>query len=267
MFAHNQTTLQPNFYQEREKENNKNRPWKRIALLFNTCAEISNVGILIQIIAKWIPSFAVLAQSAGFVWLMAIADPMIYFFRSLIRLTRLIGRNFFGIAFEEERDESPRFQKIRTIADLISMSLFVVAILCFAGILIAPPVNLTIAWSVALTGLLPIGFFDYFYPARKITKQYNRYKNDIHIKAETKDRLEAKYIHAQNAKKLYMALLVGLGLLLICGTAAAFAPPLLVPILIITSKIASLFLGGIAIGRFANFLFHRRTYLIELREM
>src|SRR5690606_5047935 len=71
---------------------------------------------------------------------------------------------------------------------------------------------------------------------------------------QTKDAAYAEYQNVKNGKRLFMGLLVGLAVLLVCGSAAAFAPPALVPILFIASKIASAYLGTIAAGRFLNWL-------------
>jgi hypothetical protein len=247
------------------KKHEQNKRWQNIAGILAVCAEIANVGIFVEVIAKWIPRFAALAASPALIYLMAIADPLIYCFRAAIRLTRLAGRHFFGIKFEEETHDTPVFKKVRTVGDVVSLSLFILAILTFAGFILSGPVGLTLAWALSLSGLMPIAYFDYIRPAHKLEEELNyytkQYKDKPKISQEVTDRLIENYTNKNNSKRLYIILLVGLSLLLICGTAAAFAPPLLAPILFYTSKTASLLLGAIACSRFVNFVLVPGCYL------
>lgn len=257
------TNKQQEAQEDKEKRNER---WQNTIGVLAVLAEIANVGILVEIIAKWIPRFAILAASSALRYLMAIADPLIYFFRASIRLARIIGRNVFHINFEEEEHDSPTFRKIRTVGDLISLTLFALAILTFAGFILTGPVGLTLAWGLSLSGLVPIYYFDYLRPAKKSGEKYYRYANNKEITQEVKERLKENYVNKKNSMILYITLLTGLVLLLICGTAAAFAPPFLAPILFYTSKMASLLLGAIACGRFVNFFFIPQCCLYRIEK-
>jgi hypothetical protein len=230
----------------------KNKYWRRMVSFFEILAEVSNIGILVEIIAKWIPRFAVLATSPFIIYLMAIADPLIYFFRALIRLTRIVGRNFFGITFVEEKNGTHKYQ---TLGDIVSLTFFTVAVLLFAFVATTTPIGLTLAWTFGLCGLIPIGYFDYTWPEQQAKEKYKLLLKDRNATPESREKALNEYLELRRAKLFFIALLIGLSLLLICGSAAAFAPPVLVPVLIITSKIASIYLGGIAIGRFLAWLF------------
>ena len=228
--------------------------WQKTVTIFTLLAEAANIGIVLEVAARWLPSFAALAASGPIAQLMIISDPLIYGFRALIRITRLIGRTFFKISFEEEKHATPSESKEHTIGDLVSLSLFSLSIAFFLGA-IAPPIGVTLAWTMGLSGLAVAGYFDYYLPEQR-SKAYFEKRNQN--KSTTPQELaEAKneYLKKKNSKRLFMALLVGLSLLLICGSASTFASPALAPALAVTSKLASIFLGGIACGRFLNWWF------------
>ena len=228
--------------------------WSRMITGFSIFAEVANIGIVLEIVARWLPTFAVLASSGPIAYLMLIADPLIYCFRASIRLARLIGRHVFHIAFEEEKHATKKELKQQTIGDIASLVFFSLAITFFLGV-VAPPVGITLAWVMGLMGLGVVGYFDYFLPEKRAKIHFQSVKNEKKHTPEEFAFLQKQYVKKRNAMRLYMALLFGLALLLICGSAAAFAPPLLVPILLVTSKVASIFLGAIACGRFLNWCF------------
>ncbi len=224
------------------------KKWQKAADNINIAAEASNVGIVIEIAGKWAPPL--MAIGAGvFSYIAFLADPLIYFFKSLNRLTRIVGRKCFGITFEEEKHGTHKYQ---TLADIVSLSLFVLAIPLFLGAIVASPIGITIAWAVALAGLCVTGHFEYGHQAKKTKEKHEAALADEKSTPEIKEEAKKEYISKRNSYRLFIGLLVGLTFLLICGSAAAFAPPALVPILFITSKIASGYLGLIACGRLLN---------------
>src|SRR5688572_2963093 len=139
----------------------KKSRWQKAVDYFGIASEASNIGIVIEIVGKWIPALA--SVGAGVLSSIAFfSDPLIYFFKSLIRVTRLVG-GYLGVEFEEEKHGKHRFQ---AIADVASLAFFSVAIPFFLGVVITSPVGLTVAWALALTGLCVVGYFDYYHPAR-----------------------------------------------------------------------------------------------------
>jgi hypothetical protein len=218
--------------------------WDRAVHIFSILSEAANIGIVIEIIAKWWPALLTLGQ--GFLSLIPFySDPIIYFFKSLIRLTKLVGRTLFGITFADEKNGGHPWQ---TLGDILSLSFFSLSVPMFLGAVVSGPVGITIGWSLALCGLCVVGFFDYRYQAKVAQMKYKQ------ADEKESDLLFKEYRSKRNSYILYMGLLLGLGCLLICGSAALFAPPALAPILVIISKAASCYLGLIAAGRFYNWV-------------
>lgn len=237
-----------------KKSNLPKSKWQKYVNNFNVAAEASNSGILLEIIRKWVPAISKIYDLPiifGFITLTSFiffADPLIYFFRSLVRLTRIVGRTVFKIKFDEEAGGTHRYQ---TLGDIFSLSCFVMAIVFFAGAIVSPPVGITLAWGMALCGLTSVGFFDYIWP-EKLAKEKHQSVVDQLDTPENIALSQKNYQYKRNAKNLYVALLIGLALLLICGSAAAFAPPVLASVFTIVSKVASIYLGAIACGRAIN---------------
>lgn len=224
--------------------------WDKRITTFTILSEASNIGIVINMISQWCKQILTVAGGI-FGSLVYYADPLIYCFKSLVRLTRIVGREVFNAPFEEEKNGVHKYQ---TAADVASLTLFSFAIAFFLGAMIAPPVGITIAWCCALTGLGIVGYFDYSHQ-EKLAKE--KYHNLVDSKAPIEEIHDAHkdYLSKRNSKRLFYGLMIGLTLLLICGSAAVFAPPALAPILYIVSKIASTYLAGIAISRFSNWAF------------
>lgn len=82
----------------------KDKRWQSVADFFDDSAYAANIGILIHALGAWIPLLALLSATGPLATLVLIADPLIYTFRALVRLTRLIGRNFSKVQFEEEKE-------------------------------------------------------------------------------------------------------------------------------------------------------------------
>jgi len=242
----------------------KNRYWDKTINTFAFFSEAANIGIVIQMISKWWPPLMTIGRGV-FSSFVAIADPAIYFFKSLIRLTKIVGRAYFDVKFEEEKNGTHKWQ---TQADIASLSFFTLAIPMFLGLIITGPVGITVAWALALTGLSVVGYFDYFHQEKLALDTYNqklqKFSDDIADDKKSSSSRELQhayrdYVAARNSKWLFVGLLVGLALLLLCGSAAVFAPPALVPLLFITSKVASGFLAFIACARFANWRWSKKN--------
>lgn len=238
-----QESNSPNFEEQRRNAN-----WRKVDSGLSIAAEFFNSVIVIDIIGKWIPSVALFFVGGPLGLLLLVGDQLIYLCRLLIRLTRLIGRNFLNVKFEEDEHGPPH--KLQPLGDLLSLCCFALAIVFFAGALIAPPVGITLAWAMGLCGLGFISFFDYIWPEKQAKQKCERLAQDPHASEQEKIDAQKAYKNQKYSRRLFLTLLLGLSLLLVCGSAAAFAPPLLVPVLLITSKAASIFLGGVACFRF-----------------
>lgn len=228
--------------------------WDKLITFFVIMSEASNIGIVIDMASQWYKP--ILTVAGGILGsLVYYADPIIYCFKSLVRLTRIVGREVFGVTFEEEKNGAHKYQ---TAADVASLTMFGLSIALFIGALIAPPIGITVAWCFALGGLGIGGYFDYSHQEKLAHDKYKRLL-DEGAPAHEIDNVRKDYISKRNSKRLFYGLLIGLTLLLICGSAAVFAPPALAPILYVVSKIASAYLVGIALSRFANFAFPNFT--------
>jgi len=131
--------------------------WVRLANGFNTAAELSNFGIAVEIISKILGSYFVIISIPNLLWVAAVSDLLIYFFRGLGRLTRLIGRQFNAPFEEEELGAHPR----QNMADISIMALFSLTIISFVlAMSICPPMVFA-AWAFGLSGVSIIYVVDY----------------------------------------------------------------------------------------------------------
>lgn len=222
--------------------------WQRFVNWCNIAAEACNIGIAIEILAK-IPYFLFIVSSGAAVLLARITEPAIYFFRALGRVGRVIGREFFDIEFEEEKHGTHQYQ---TFGDLAVVLLFSLAIAAFVHSVVAAAAFLFAAWTLALTGLSIIYYFDYVHPEQQAKEKYDRALESPEHTPEQVHELKDEYESKKNSKRLYFALLIGLSFLLLCGSAAAIAPAFAVGALLNLSSVASIYLSVIAVGRFLN---------------
>lgn len=230
--------------------------FETITATFIILAEISNVGIIIEVIAHWSPIFAAMIAFGPVAYLTLIADPLIYFFRALIRLTRIIGTTFFNMQFIDSIHLTPKERLQQTIGDVLSLVFFILSICFFAG-LMASPIGITIAWTMGLCGLMVVGYTDHHLPQKAAERHLKALKLSISPSKTDINEANAYNKGLRSAKHLYIALLLGLTLLLICGSAAAFAPIAVIPILLTISKIASIYLGIIAVSRFGCWVYNK----------
>lgn len=224
----------------------KNGLWVKIYDTCCTLAEISNVGIVIEILSKWIPS---LLSFTFFSVLTAFADPLIYLWRGLGSLHRVIGRGFFGVVFEGEEAKN---KNTHIVADIVKLCFFALSIACFFGAIATGPLGTFLAWSTALCGLGVAAYFDYHYSTKTAKNTCDELTNDPNANPAQVKEAQEDYQNKKYSRNLYVTILIGLAFLLICGSAAAFAPPALVPILYIASKVASGFLALVNVGRVVN---------------
>lgn len=254
--------------------------WDRLSERFLISAEVSNIGIIITIVGLWFP--VILKGCYGiFAGIAFVADPFIYFFKSLNRLTRAFARSVLKIPLEEEEYGLYR-HKWQTPTDLLSATFFILAGCLLFGLMITNPIGITVGWIFGLTSMCISGWFEHHYQ-EKISRQrfeasakhyayaYEFENNDdpkceklLKLRNE-RDTLHKKHQIKKRSKQLFIALLIGLAFLLICSSAAAFAPPVVIPVLYVFSKIAAAYLVTIALGRAANFLFAKK-YANELKQ-
>jgi len=232
--------------------------WHRLPEIFAGCSEASNIGIVINMIGKWAPS--ILTVGGGFLGgISHFADVLIYVFKALIRITKLIARMAFQIQFENEYIHQ---QKQKIICDLLSLASFSLAILAFSAVIASGPVAITLGWCFGLLGLAVVGYADYFLPKKQLEQELKelyqtQIKDPTNIDVEQLFAKAATVKESQHAFKLYVGLLIGLSCLLICGSAAMFAPAAAASVLVIISKLASVYLAMIAVFRFSNWMKHK----------
>lgn len=251
------------------------RPWHKATHTFAVLSEACNSGIVIDIINMFYHSIMIVAAGM-FGFLAHYADAGIYVFKSLIRATKAIGRYFFDIKFEEDVEQ----YHLQTILDLISMLFFIATIVLFTAV--SSPIASTIGWILALIGLSIVGYSDYYLPKTETKKNLDdalSYLLELTQKAINQDStitnesldegfqsLEIQYKLYQiknNSFRLYMMLVVGLSTLLICNSATNFATGLTLVGLGIMAKIASVYLGCLAMVRFHNYLQNKSLPKVE----
>lgn len=245
----------------------KKSPWDTTLLIFGFLSEAANIGIVIEIVAKWWPALLTLGHGL-FSYIVFYSDPIIYFFKALYRVTRITGRKYFNISFEEEKNGVHPWQ---TAGDILSLSLYVLAIPFFFGAVISGPIGITVGWSIAFCGLSVVAFFDYRYQTITAKQQYELAEANFMLIAPSseitpeltaqntanekkKSILYEEYKNKRNSYYSYLGLLFGLACLLICGSAALCVPAATASVLHIISKTASVYLAGIALVRFKNWL-------------
>jgi hypothetical protein len=228
----------------------RNAKWQKFIDYLAISAELSNAGIFLEVVGRWLPPVARFVAVTPLAYLFLIGDPLIYFFRSLIRLSRLLGKNVFNVEFQEEKNGPPH--KLQTLIDVLSLACFSAAVLLFCGVLVPPPVGITLAWTMGLCGLGFVSFTDYIWPEKLAHKKYQALLQDEAATPEMKEEAHKEYLQCKKASRMYLGLIANLAVLLICGSAVAFAPPLLGLCLYALSNTASLILGAIACGRFYN---------------
>lgn len=316
---------------EQERIDNRNLWWNRLLTFFGIQSN-TNLGIVIETIGKWWKEIFTIAGGV-FGSFAAFTNPIMYCGQALVRVLRVAGRKL-GIQLEDETAA----HDYQTAADLVSFVLFGLAVTCFFGALIAPPVGIAVAWLFALAGFGVTGYFDYAHQeklakekfenlqaaatrgkpqepseeyslellstlngknekakAGKIyicekTKKYVVRDRDGNVKegflngvnltnaskrlkgpklksdvlkvtfgdGHTLSKLEAAeldYNNKRNAKRLFYAFLFGLTVFALCGAAALFMPPAILPILFVAVKVANMYLGGVALAYFANAMF------------
>ncbi len=238
-----------------ELQSEKDKHWNKVIRISEGLSEASNIGIVIQIFSKWIHGLFTLF-GGFFPVLVFIADPAIYFFKSLIRILRVVGREAFGVKFEEEKYGTHKWQ---TAGDVVSLILFSFTIVFFLGAIVSGPVGITVAWALAMCGLSVVAKFDYIYREQQAKANWEALKKDPLATAVLIKQAKNDYLFARNSKRFFIALIVCLTLLLVCGSAAVFAPPALAIILFVISKFASASLVGIAFARFGNWLWSGRN--------
>lgn len=219
--------------------------WHWLVKALSICAELANFGIFLEAIARWLPSFRAIVNTTILGSMMDVLDPLIYVFRSLIRVVRLVGRNIFNVMFEEEAHGTHPYQNL---ADVTVLILFCLAIATFTGLLVPPPFALTAAWALALSGLSINWYFDYIYPTERA---FAKYQLSVTKKDDESTQLQAQeeFEHRRHSMFLFGLVLVGLFFLLVCGSAVIIAPPAVDDALDILSKMGSVFLGIIGCGR------------------
>jgi len=253
--------------EEIEAKRLKAANWNNLISAWTNLGEGSNIGIVLQIVTQLIPA-VLKVISAGTVTLIGeVLDMLIYVFKDLRESTRLFARAR-GITIEEEAlGTHPKQNK----ADLASLVLFGLAVPFFvAGIAIASAAFCTtIGWCLALAGLSVKAHYEYRHQATTAKAHYHRV-DELHkefpvlVTQEMVKTAKKDYKAKKTSYQLLCCVITGLCFLFIIGSAAAFAPPMVIPALIACKYLASVFLGGINVGRLLNSI--GKPYVERLRE-
>ncbi len=221
--------------------------WNKSALLLLISSELSNIGIVFKVLSPWLKFLQ--AFGSAIPWMVFIADPLIYVFKALYRVLRITAR-MLNIKLSDEERPHPW----QTAIDMVVIAMFAVAVLCFLGIVVAAAKGIFVGWILGLSGMVMVGYVDYYHPYRQACKNYQQISMNLSLLSA--DLAVAKTAVQQSRRTWYLfaALLVGLTVLLLCSSAILIAPPAIIPILMIAYKVASAYLIGLAVCRFFNFL-------------
>ena len=203
-------------------------------------SEASNIGIVLKVIAPWFGGL-MRAGAKVFPEIAYITDFLIYVFKIINRFYRWMMRFFFKHEFHDEIKVHPHQVKF----DLLIIALFTLATLSLAGVLIAGPAAPLAGWAFGLAGQVLVGYVEYYTQARFAKDQYKQDATEANLQ---------RYQQKQREWYGFMALLFGLSVLLLSSSALMIAPPVLIPVLLITYKLGSAFLIGTAVYRFGNFV-------------
>lgn len=187
--------------------------------VFYSLAEFCNIGIAIDVIAK----FFNITPTGIFAILPFYLDPLIYTFKPASRLTRVIGRKFFGISFVGEELGVHDHQ---TYYDLLIIGLSVLSVVVFFGVLIPAPFNKAVAWTLGLSSVSIAAYFDYYWPEKKADKLYqdtHALPNHHPNKKTLLEQRDKQYKDLKLKRYLYIATIIGCMLFFISGSAALFA--------------------------------------------
>lgn len=250
-----------------EKPNNTN--WHAATHYFSVLSEACNAGILIDVVHAFEPDITTVFY--GILGIFAhYADIGIYVFKVLIRLTKALGRHFFDIQFD---DDVKQHSILQTTLDIITMIFFITTIVLLMAI--SGPIAPTLAWISALIGLCIIGYSDYYLTQKDCKKNLDEALNVLVtltkdclnkpflVYCQEEEALNKKFKALENQYKLYttknksyrlyLMLVAGLSALLICNSATSFVTGLTLSVMSITAKIASVYLGLLAMVRYYNY--------------
>jgi|GEM_PF-5645690 len=228
--------------QEKSTSSNHITRWQKLVDFFSAAAEASNVGIVLQTAGQWVPAIAGIFAINPLSYLILIPERLIYFFRALAALTKVVGRTFFNIRFREEKIKS---HPLQTVGDLLCVACFALAVAFFVGALVAPPLNITLAWLMGLAGMGCSSYFNYRWPEKQAKLRYEDLGTDESYQ---------EYKKLSAARHWYMCALAGVSVLLLCGSAVAMVSPTAATVLTLISNTASLFLIGVAALRFRHWV-------------
>lgn len=222
--------------------------WDRVSEILVALSHLANIGIVIAIIQPWLPFLATVGHILGPVT--GVADPLIYVLKTLNSLWRLALRHL-GYQLVDEPYGHHRWQ---LQIDSMAIVCFVLAVVSFLGVMAAGPLGPFLGWVFGLSGMMMFGYSHEYTQYRLAEKEYEQAKLTYpEDSSELKD-VEKHYLQKRREWVLCAALLAGLTVLLLCSTAAVFAPPAVVPILLIAYKIASVYLIGLNVCRLGNWV-------------
>lgn len=230
----------------------KNYWWQWWVDTFNACAEVANTGIGIKIVENWFPVLHSLLGGADAI-IEANADPLIYFFRFLTRVVRVIGREYFHIVLDEE--EKDRAHPHLTRGDIISGAF----LMCSVPFFFLSPMLVLVGWGIAMAGMWTMFHYDYVYPAQKAFIDYRNARNEGHSHAEVETAYH-DYKTLEVSRNFYFVTLLSVMLLAITHAAIPVAPLIIVPVLTFISTLAGSMAALALVTRLYNQFQHNQYY-------
>jgi len=213
-------------------------------------ANLANAaGIGSHIIIALVPIGKALLESV-FSVLTFYADPLIYFLRAFIRVTRLMGRFFSKKPNFEEETYGVHPQQ--NTVDIIATGVFLLVV----GLFFVPhsvfALQAGLAWFLGLAGTLLTVYFDHYYPSVQAAVEFKRDSQ----KSVAEEYSNQKYY----STRLYLALIFFMLLLLVVGSIPTWGFSLSATAILgleVTAKIGAVSLAVINVARPINAIWPR----------
>jgi hypothetical protein len=173
--------------------------WRSSITIFSALSEFCNAGIVIHIIDMFYHSIMLVAAGT-FAFFAHYADVGIYIFKSLSRLTKLLGRSLLGIEFEED---IKKHSLLHCLLDFLALLFFITTIvLLFA---VSSPIAGTLAWISALIGLSIVGYTDYYITQKDSKEQLDDALSELLncLKSKKLDNIDDLFNSLQDSYQTY----------------------------------------------------------------
>lgn len=240
-----QTTRSDTFPGEELISPDPNRRWNNANVFFHRAADISNIGVKVQMLQHLCPSFFVYFSLQSVAPVIAIwADTAIYAFKSAQRLSIIAGRECFGVEF---KGQEVRDFKHHLKFDVAMLSLAVSAATCFA---LATPWLAVIGWVLGILATSIQIYTDYHKPTEAAWAVLQEAKADPEATLYQLTRLGQDYRYKRGARNALVLTLFCVGAVMITGKLAILYPTVVAISLV--GQVASVMLACLVVYRVLN---------------